>query len=75
MIKIIKNGNPIKKKQIKECTYTCFAETTAHGLPNIVKNDNWFLKITWLILVLGGLGYCIYSKLEIISFQNILFKR
>jgi len=67
------DNKSLKKKQIKECTYTCFAETTAHGLPNIVKNDSWFLKVTWLILFLGGLGYCIYSKLDKIFYFKTFF--
>ena len=41
------NRKSYHKKKLKQCKYEFFAESKAHGLSKIVKNDNWFLKITW----------------------------
>lgn len=36
---------------------------TAHGLPNIFRNEIIVLKIIWFLLVLGGLGAALYCNL------------
>jgi hypothetical protein len=37
------------------------SDSTAHGIKNVFKSENWLVKIFWLILYLGGCaaaGYC-----------------
>ena len=52
------------KNEIKES----LLNTTAHGLPQIVRNQSIFLKIIWLILFLASSAYCSY--LIVTSFKS-----
>ena len=46
----------------KEAFVKICSESTSHGLPNIFRNDNWYVKIYWILPLLGGTGAAIYCK-------------
>ena len=46
----------------KEAFVKMSSESTSHGLPNIFRNDNWFIKIFWVLPLLGGTAAAIYCK-------------
>jgi hypothetical protein len=42
--------------------------STAHGFPNIVRNESKLLKIMWIVFLLASMGSCIYFV--ILSLKN-----
>ena len=44
--------------EIKEWT----GDWTAHGFGNIVRTKKWSIRIFWLIILMGFLGFLIFSK-------------
>lgn len=41
--------------------------STMHGLPNVFRLENKFLKLMWIVCFLGALIYCIYTIASIIK--------
>ena len=62
-----KNANHKKEKQkqlnslMKECVKEWCEDTTSHGFKNMVKTDSWLIRITWIILIIASMSYCVYS--------------
>ncbi|RNA37539.1 acid-sensing ion channel 1 isoform X2 [Brachionus plicatilis] len=48
------------------------AETSScHGIPNFVREKNWFIKILWAICIISSLSYCLSNlTLLFISYYN-----
>lgn len=53
------NDKITKLKRIKQILNESAQNSTSHGIPNIFRNQNWFLKIIWLIAFLVSTGYCL----------------
>ena len=49
-------------KILEDCVKQWCQDTTSHGFSNIVRTDSWLIKISWTLLVLASMGYCIYSN-------------
>ena len=47
---------------MKECIKDWCEDTTSHGFSNMVKTDSWIIRITWIILIIVSMAYCMYSK-------------
>jgi hypothetical protein len=47
--------------------------TTAHGLPQIVRNENIALKLIWTIMFLGSASYCCYLVVKTIASYLVRF--
>ena len=60
----------IKKLELIWAAITeCCLNTTAHGLPNIFRLDNKYLKLMWIICFLASFAYCVYTiSIIILSF-------
>jgi hypothetical protein len=39
-------------------------KTTLHAVVHIIESSNWFLRIMWLLLFLGGFAYCLYVLIQ-----------
>ena len=52
-----KINSAFKDAFVKICS-----ESTSHGLPNIFRNDNWFIKVYWILPLLGGSAAATYCK-------------
>ena len=48
-------------KLMKECVKEWCEDTTSHGFKNMVKTDSWLIRITWIILIIASMSYCVYS--------------
>ena len=60
------------KRKIKSIFVDWLQSSTSHGIPNIVRLDNNFLKIIWIICYLASVSYCIYNIFQIIqSYLNL----
>ena len=62
-----------KKHETRDEVWAAVTESalnaTAHGLPNIFRLENKFLKLMWIVFFLCSFGYCIYTiSLIILSF-------
>jgi len=64
---IEKSAKNEEKTQNKNPLIEWCLETNAHGLGNIFKSDNWFLRIIWIILTLASAAGCLYCKSNIIN--------
>ncbi len=47
-------------KEIKNAFLDCLSSTTGHGLPQIVKSSNLFLRILWGLFFVGGFAACCF---------------
>lgn len=54
----MKTQRRIPWKKIGKLVADSIAESTAHGLPHIIKRDHWALKIVWSIFFLVSAGIC-----------------
>jgi hypothetical protein len=45
---------------IKEVAVRTALDSTAHGIPSIQRNENWFLKILWIVCFVASCGFCGY---------------
>ncbi len=58
---------PGKFQEVKIAFLGCLSNTTGHGLPQIVKPDNLFLTVLWVIfyvLAVSGCGFLIYQAFD-----------
>ncbi len=66
---------PGKLKEIKDVFMDCLSKTTGHGLPQMVRPGNLFLKLLWKIFVLIGIAgavFMIYYAIdEFLQFSKI----
>jgi len=46
---------------VKAAFIECFSTSTGHGLPQIVKPGNLFLKFLWIVFVLVAIASCSIS--------------
>ena len=46
------------KSEIKNVFIEWCALSTSHGIPNIVRTTNWYVKVLWTIFVLFSTGFC-----------------
>ena len=65
--KIIKLIEKEKQKQklntiLEDSVKRWCEDTTSQGFSNLVKTDNWIIRIIWIILIILSMGYCVYSK-------------
>ncbi len=51
---------PGKLKEIKDVFMDCLSKTTGHGLPQMVRPGNLFLKLLWKIFVLIGIAGAVF---------------
>jgi hypothetical protein len=49
-----------KREQIKELLVEWCSSSTSHGIPNIVRTENWSVKILWSIFVLLSTAFCAF---------------
>lgn len=45
---------------IKKIILENIEASTCHGIANIFRSKNYFLKIMWTISLIGSIGYCLY---------------
>ena len=38
------------------------SNSTSHGIPNIVRTENWLVKVFWAVLFIAGFSIAIYCK-------------
>lgn len=64
------SSNPKSKvntgEKIKQKLYDWGSNTKSHGVPNILRVENLFLKIIWIICFVASFSYCIYTIIGII---------
>lgn len=58
------------KSQLKETVSEWAQSSTSHGLPNIFRNSNLFLKLMWTVCLIASAGYCAYSVYRSIANYN-----
>jgi hypothetical protein len=63
---ISKTENPKQNLyfQIKKECITAGQNTTAHGIPSILRNEKLALKIIWIILFLTSSAYCLHLVIQ-----------
>ncbi|CAF1084842.1 unnamed protein product, partial [Brachionus calyciflorus] len=49
------------KTEIKKLVQDCIESSTSHGFPNIVRNENLFIKVLWSLCLVVSFGYCVYN--------------
>ena len=54
-------------KNIKSMIIHAASESTAHGLPNIIKSENLFLKIIWIFFFILSSSFAIYLILDAVK--------
>jgi hypothetical protein len=60
-----------RKARILEVLNEAASATTAHGIPSIAKNSNYFLKFMWTICLIASTGLCSYLVVEsIVSYYD-----
>lgn len=59
---ISKEAKDDNKSIIKNAFFEVFGDSKVHGVSNIFKSENIFMKLFWLILLLGGMGCCTYCE-------------
>lgn len=65
MPNMIKKSLSLPKNDEKKSHFVEWClDTSTHGLPNVIKADNWILKIIWIILILTAVAGCLYCKLR-----------
>ncbi|RNA44513.1 Acid-sensing ion channel 2 [Brachionus plicatilis] len=47
--------------EIKNLVLESLESTTGHGIPNLVRNKSWPIKILWFICLSLSTGYCVYN--------------
>ena len=62
----------LKEKLIEKFATWC-EQSTSHGIPNIARSRNWFMRIMWALFFLGSLAYC--SNLIIKSFIDFFLQK
>ncbi|CAF0806060.1 unnamed protein product [Brachionus calyciflorus] len=60
MKKIFKSENK-KRTEIFNIIKDNLETSTSHGIPNIVRNKNWIIKIIWTICFSVSFAYCVYN--------------
>jgi hypothetical protein len=56
---------------MKEIILDCAADTTCHGLPKIVTNKYWSIKVMWMFCLSFSVAYFVYGVVDsIFSFLN-----
>ena len=61
-----KNATPLvisPLKLLKDSVENACANSTAHGIPNIMRSNNWAIKILWAILFCGGVATATYCNI------------
>ena len=64
--KTFKRIENIKLKKIKDTIEIWASTVTAHGIPNIYRNENVFIKFIWLVFFLLSTTYCWFSIVTLI---------
>ena len=59
---IIRKKESKTKKEIIDITIECYENTTIHGFRNIIKADNIIIRLVWVIILIAGIGYSVYSN-------------
>jgi hypothetical protein len=60
-----KSASSISTREALVEKYKTWSETiNTHGLPNITRTTNAFIRIMWIIASLTSLGYCAYSLVQ-----------
>ena len=49
------------------------SDSTAHGIKNVFKSTNWFVKIFWMVMFLTSSSVAVYCKFSF-HFQKTLKK-
>ena len=49
------------------------SDSSAHGIKNVFKNTNWFVKIFWMVMFLTSSSVAVYCKFSF-HFQKTLKK-
>ncbi len=54
--------NPYRSKvnKIKNKLETLLSNSTIHAIPNIIRTDNHFVKVVWLVFFLISTGFCLF---------------
>ena len=56
-----------KTKLVKDTVIEWAGGTTPHGLANVFINQNLFLKVVWLFLLVGSVAYCVQQMVVMIQ--------
>jgi hypothetical protein len=63
MPNMIKKSLSLPKNDEKKSHFVEWClDTSTHGFSNVIKADNWILKIIWIILILAATAGCLYCK-------------
>jgi hypothetical protein len=60
-------------ENIKEISLELLSSTSIHGLPNIIRTKNWFIRIIWIICFMIALILCIFLITQSIT-NYLLFE-
>lgn len=63
-----------KRTIIKEAFCETFEGSTLHALPNMIRNEYFFMKCFWTLLFIGGVSasiYCKYTELLHFVFSSL----
>ncbi|RNA20774.1 acid-sensing ion channel 1 isoform X2 [Brachionus plicatilis] len=59
------------KRKILEIFIERAETSSCHGIPNLVKEKNWLIKVLWAICIISSLSYCLSNlTLLFISYYN-----
>ena len=56
-----------KTKLVKDTIIEWAGGTTPHGLSNVFINQSIFLKVVWLLLLIGSIAYCLQQMVVMID--------
>lgn len=58
-----------RRREIEEIVFESATSSTTHAIPHIFKRENLFLKLFWIVCLLGATGVCAWMvSLSIIDY-------
>ena len=60
----IKSSNNVNLNSLKEILKTLIEESTAHGIPRLIRSRKTLMKIIWLVFTIVSFLMCIINTLS-----------